>query len=86
MFKKGEIMAGMKLFIFLLSIFLSLGGIALGAPKDTLIIAQGVDPSTLDPHNHQETPATNVLLNIYETLLIRDDNLKFSLCLPPPIR
>ena len=71
-------MAGMKLFFFLLSIFLSLGGIAFAAPKDTLIIAQGVDPSTLDPHNHQETPATNVLLNIYETLLIRDDNLKIQ--------
>jgi len=71
-------MGRMRLFVFLLSIFLTLGGIAFAAPKDTVVIAQGVDPSTLDPHNHQETPAFNVLLNIYDTLLIRDDNLKIQ--------
>ncbi|RPJ37515.1 MAG: ABC transporter substrate-binding protein, partial [Deltaproteobacteria bacterium] len=71
-------MRKMKLFVFLLPVFLLFGGIAFGAPKDTVVIAQGVDPGTLDPHNHQETPAFNVLLNIYDTLLIRDDNLKIQ--------
>ena len=71
-------MKRMTLFVFLLSIFYAVGGIAFAAPKDTVVIAQGVDPSTLDPHNHQETPAFNVLLNIYDTLLIRDDNLKIQ--------
>ena len=42
-------------------------GIAGGAPRDTVVIAQGVDPGTLDPQNHYETPAFNVQLNIYET-------------------
>ena len=29
---------------------------ASGAAKDTIVIAQGVDPTTLDPQNHYETP------------------------------
>jgi peptide/nickel transport system substrate-binding protein len=41
-----------------------------------VVIAQGVDPTTLDPHWHEETPAYNVLLNIYDTLLFRDRDLK----------
>jgi len=55
-------------------------GLASGAAKDknTIVIAQGVDPSTLDPHNHQETPAYNICLNIYDTLLIRDDDMKIT--------
>jgi peptide/nickel transport system substrate-binding protein len=46
------------------------------APKGQVIIAQGVDPTTLDPHLHLETPALNVLLQIYDTLLMRDADLK----------
>jgi peptide/nickel transport system substrate-binding protein len=49
---------------------------AWAAPKDTIVIAQGVDPGTLDPQDHFETPAFNVLLNIYETLVVRDDDMK----------
>src|SRR5690348_3433239 len=37
-----------------------------GANLDKVVIAQGVDPSTLDPQNHNETPAYNILNNIYE--------------------
>jgi peptide/nickel transport system substrate-binding protein len=51
---------------------------AYGADKDTIIIAQGVDPTTLDPHNHYETPAFNVCLNIFDTLLQRDDQIKIK--------
>ncbi len=46
------------------------------APKDTIVIAQGVDPGTLDPQDHYEIPSFNVLLNIYETLVVRDDEMK----------
>ncbi|MCI0547471.1 MAG: ABC transporter substrate-binding protein, partial [Candidatus Rokubacteria bacterium] len=46
------------------------------APPGKVVIAQGVDPTTLDPHWHEETPAYNVLLNIYDTLLFRDRDLK----------
>ncbi|HEV8673864.1 MAG TPA: ABC transporter substrate-binding protein [Methylomirabilota bacterium] len=45
-------------------------------PAGKVVIAQGVDPTTLDPHNQEETPAYNVLLNIYDTLLFRDRDLK----------
>ena len=71
-------MGRMRLFVFLLSIFLTLGGIAFAAPRDTVVIAQGVDPSTLDPQDHYETPAFNVLLNVYETLFLRDDDMKLQ--------
>lgn len=46
------------------------------APQGQVVIAQGVDPTTLDPHLHLETPALNVLLQIYDTLLFRDADLK----------
>jgi peptide/nickel transport system substrate-binding protein len=45
-------------------------------PSGRVVVAQGVDPTTLDPHNHEETPAYNVLLNLYDTLLFRDKELK----------
>ena len=46
--------------------------LAWAAPQGKGIIAQGVDPSTLDPMNHQETPASNLAANIFDTLLERD--------------
>ncbi len=49
---------------------------AWAAPSGKVVVAQGVDPTTLDPHDHEETPAYNVLLNLYDTLLIRDKDLK----------
>ena len=49
---------------------------AAAEPAGRIVVAQGVDPTTLDPHDHEETPAYNVLLNIYETLLDRDEHLK----------
>ncbi|OGL24553.1 MAG: hypothetical protein A3G97_03935 [Candidatus Rokubacteria bacterium RIFCSPLOWO2_12_FULL_69_21] len=50
--------------------------LAWAAPQGKVIIAQGVDPSTLDPMNHQETPASNLSTNIFDTLLERDQELK----------
>ena len=49
---------------------------AAAAPAATVVVAQGVDPTTLDPQNHQESPAANVLVNIFDGLLERDQNLK----------
>jgi peptide/nickel transport system substrate-binding protein len=46
--------------------------------KDTLVIVQGVDPTKLDPHDHMETPAWNVLLNLFDSLLQRDPNIKIE--------
>jgi peptide/nickel transport system substrate-binding protein len=36
------------------------------------VIAQGVDPTTMDPHAHRETPTANVLRHLYDPLIERD--------------
>src|SRR5215468_5806203 len=55
-----------------------LGSSVSAAPKGTVVIAQGVDPTTLDPMNHQESPAANVARNIFDSLLERDQDLKIQ--------
>src|SRR5207237_1100984 len=45
-------------------------------PAGKVVIAQGVDPSSLDMMNQQETPASNVGAQIFDTLIERDANLK----------
>jgi peptide/nickel transport system substrate-binding protein len=63
-------------FLALSALVLAGPWLAAAQPAGRIVLAQGVDPTTLDPHNHQETPANNVLLNIYDTLLFRDKDLK----------
>lgn len=65
---------------FILPILFLCFGMAFGAArdKDTLVIAQGVDPTSLDPMNHFDAPSFNVCLNIYDTLLQRDANIKIE--------
>ena len=46
------------------------------APAGEVVIAQGVDPTTLDMMNQQEQPASNVGAQMFESLLERDQNLK----------
>ena len=50
--------------------------VADAAPTGKIIIAQGVDPTTLDMMNQQEQPASNVGAQIFESLLERDQTLK----------
>jgi peptide/nickel transport system substrate-binding protein len=50
--------------------------LAWAAPAGKVIIAQGVDPSTLDIMNQQETPASVVGSHIFEGLVTRDPTLK----------
>lgn len=47
-------------------------------PQGQVVIAQGVDATTLDPHNHIETPTANILLNIFDNLLWRSPDLKIE--------
>jgi peptide/nickel transport system substrate-binding protein len=49
---------------------------ALAAPAGQVVIAQGVDPTSLDMMNQQETPASNVGAQMFEALLERDQSLK----------
>ncbi len=50
--------------------------LAWATPQGKVVVAQGVDPTTLDPMNQQETPASNLAANLFDTLLERDPNLK----------
>ena len=61
--------------IFLLAI-LWLPLAASAAPTGRAVIAQGVDPTTLDMANQSESPASNVGRHIFDTLYERDTNLK----------
>src|SRR5215471_4604198 len=61
--------------IVLLFIVLCPGAVA-AAPQGKVVIAQGVDPTTLDMTNQQEQPASNVGAQIFESLLERDQSLK----------
>jgi len=69
---------GMVLFLILPFILLSFGLSSGAGDKDTLVIAQGVDPTTMDPQNHMETPAWNVHLQMFDTLLQRDPDIKIK--------
>jgi peptide/nickel transport system substrate-binding protein len=48
---------------------------AWAAANDTVVVAQGVDPTTLDPMNHQEGPATVLANNLFDGLIERDPDL-----------
>jgi peptide/nickel transport system substrate-binding protein len=50
--------------------------VASAAPAGKVVIAQGVDPTTLDMMNQQETPASNVGAQMFDTLVERDATLK----------
>ena len=44
------------------------------AAKDSIVIAQGADPTSLDPYGTTDTPAIRVAQCIFETLVTRDDD------------
>src|SRR3972149_9661290 len=53
-------------------------GLASGVPKDTLVIAQATEPTTLDPQKRGEGHSRNVCPNIFDTLLHRSTDLKIE--------
>src|SRR5262245_56023629 len=67
---------GAQIMGLLLVLIVAVPGLAWAAPQGTVVVAQGVDPTTLDPQNHQETPASNLAVNVFDTLLERDQDLK----------
>ena len=48
---------------------------AVAAPAGKLVIAQGVDPTTLDMMNQSEQPASNVGAQMFDMLVARDQSL-----------
>src|SRR5947208_4777576 len=59
-----------------LTLLVPLGASA--APSGKVVIAQGVDPTTLDMMNQSESPASNVGRHIFDTLYERDPNAKVA--------
>jgi len=57
-------------------VFLAVPATGHAAPEGKVVIAQGVDPSTLDTMNQAETPASVVAEHLYNKLVERDANLK----------
>jgi len=62
--------------LFVLTMVLLLPVAVSAAPAGKVTIAQGVDPTTLDIMNQQETPASVVGAHIFEGLYERDPSLK----------
>ena len=63
-----------RIVIMLLAVLVPVAAVA--APAGKVVIAQGVDPTTLDIMNQQEAPASIIGSHIFETLWERDANLK----------
>ena len=57
-------------------VFLAVPAAGNAAPEGKIVIAQGVDPSTLDTMNQAETPASVVAEHLYNKLVERDASLK----------
>lgn len=49
-----------------------------GTVKDTLIVAQGADAKTLDPHASNDNPSSRVIKQINETLVVQDENMELQ--------
>ena len=49
-----------------------------GAQGGDLVIGQLSDAVSLDPHGSNDTPSSNVAYNIYEALLIQDENMELQ--------
>src|SRR5437870_10977752 len=74
---RGDLMKVWRVALILSSLLLLPSG-AMAAPAGKVVIAQGVDPSTLDTMNQQETPASVVATHLFDTLVERDSNLKIT--------
>ena len=49
-------------------------GAGAGTAKDTLVIAQGADAKSLDPHASNDNPSSNIRVQIYDRLMDLDEN------------
>ncbi len=46
--------------------------------NQTMVIAQGTDASTMDPHAHSETTTANILLQVYDGLVRRNPSMEIE--------
>lgn len=75
MFKKKKIL---WLLITMLVLSFTLAGCGAGATKDkdTLVVAQGADAVTLDPHGTNDQPGSRVSKQIYNTLVFATEEME----------
>jgi peptide/nickel transport system substrate-binding protein len=73
-----------SLFILLIMIFLS-GCTGERVKTNEIVIAQGVDATTLDPHMHNETTSANVTAQIFDSLFVRAKDMNLEPCLAESI-
>ena len=64
------------LFAALLSLPLAIAQAPAAPAPDTIVVLQGVDATTLDPHMTSSLPEANILLHIFDTLATYDDQMK----------
>lgn len=64
------------LFAALLSLPLAIAQAPAAPAPDTIVVLQGVDATTLDPHMTSSLPEANILLHIFDTLATYDDDMK----------
>ena len=76
MLRKGTVVAVM--FFLIAGLFLAGCGGTSQQSKDEVVIAQGVDATTMDPHMHAETPTANVVSQMFDRLLIRDEEMRLQ--------
>jgi peptide/nickel transport system substrate-binding protein len=76
-YDREDSMIGWRMVLAALAILIC-PGVVLAAPAGKVVIAQGVDPTTLDMMNQQEQPASNVGAQMFECLLERDQTLKLT--------
>ncbi len=60
--------------VALLSLILALSGCSGG--KDALVVAQGADAKTLDPHGSNDQPSSRINRQIYNTLVEMDEDME----------
>lgn len=79
MFKNKKILSLVVLTLVLTLTLTACGnsatGIARKNDKETLVVAQGADAKSLDPHASNDQPSSRVSKQIYDTLVVSDTNM-----------
>jgi peptide/nickel transport system substrate-binding protein len=57
---------------------LGLGASGAGAQSGTLTVGLAAEPNTLDPHLSGEIPAHNIARNVFDSLLVRDEQMRLA--------
>jgi peptide/nickel transport system substrate-binding protein len=61
------------LIVLLFALLMGLYGVADAAPKDTLIVVDQYDATTMDPIAHNDVPSSRACFELYDTLIFLDD-------------